>query len=278
MPVLKLGKWPKKTEPLAYHLLLATMVFPDDEIKRKQYIAAQTLSLKTDIFDYRMETNVKKPYSDTLKSLTESAESDYQLRIEIAKKKIQSIYESIDGEKTILDTPRYDSVMIEFAKDFREGLVSGEILVLIKQISDDRVKIKSSKRKAIELLVKLRAKSLKESGLKAANRASFEKLWSKFKIVSHLWASFYVFTENNFPSEYNPETDQGLVGFLNVAKQFQEFLTTFVSPAGQFSEPLSTKNKIWSLPKSLPISTLKISLPPLSREQLEVLTTYQAPQ
>ncbi len=57
----------------------------------------------------------------------------------------------MDGERTILHSSSYDQIMEVFKLGFREGLVVGETLVLIKQMSDDKVNVDSSKRKAIVL-------------------------------------------------------------------------------------------------------------------------------
>lgn len=50
MPVLHLGGWPKKTGADGISTFIGAKVFPGDEIKRKQYITAQILSLKNASF------------------------------------------------------------------------------------------------------------------------------------------------------------------------------------------------------------------------------------
>ncbi len=57
----------------------------------------------------------------------------------------------MDGERTILHFPSYDQIMEVFKLGFREGLVAGETLDLIKKMSNDKVNFDSSKRKAIVL-------------------------------------------------------------------------------------------------------------------------------
>jgi hypothetical protein len=277
MPIIDLGKWPDKTEVLAYHLLLATMAFPDDEVKRKQYIAVKILCSKTVDIIFELKTSLKENYSDYKKKLLEQIENLEESRMQKVKDQIQSMYESVDGEKTILNSPSYEEVMNEFARTLREGLVVGQLLVLMKQMSEHEEIDKVSKRRAIELLVKLLAEPLKKSGWKAVNRDSFEKLWIKFRTVSHLFAALHLLALNDFPAELDPENDQGFIGFLNVAEQFQQFVTSFI-PSGPTKSPLVLNDEIWRLPKNLPYKSMKTSLHPLPKEQLEILKAYQAPQ
>ena len=274
MPILDLGEWPKRKEVLAIHRLWAVMLYPNNQIKQYEHIvlglAEMGIFLEESSEDIKLSIKNCDLLPDGALEFLELYVRDLHKK---ASKHADSLLRSMDGIKILFNSPNTKSKLKEHTESFKNGMVAGEILILLKQMVDAKIE-NVSKRKAVDLILILRGKQLKKEGMRAVNRDAFQNIWKEYRTVAHLWATNFLLDTNDYPANYTLDSDTGVIGFLNIAEEFRKFSTSFIPY--QDKSPLITEKETWCGPKNLPYQSLPVNPPPLSQEQLNVLESYQS--
>jgi hypothetical protein len=100
------------------------------------------------------------------------------------------------------------------------------------------------------------------------NRTDIRKAWKNHRSVAHLGVALKCSGE---PSE----EPAGLRRFLAIARDYQRFATSYTMPRQK--KPLINADEIWAIPNNLRLPRL-CPPPPLPRDMVAALNTYQAPK
>jgi len=273
MPVIDLGDWPEKENVVAIYILWARMAFPHDPKLRKQFTALRLADLKADSkIPPKKNLLTKDIPREIIKLLCDigsgihSAEPKDSLKTQFIKK---------GGIRTLINAPRDKEMLDIFASSFYQGKIAGEILLLLKQMNEAKIRWGASVNKAVHILEKLNTENYKKLG-QPSNRRYFHESFQKYKSVAHLWGA-YCLSRNSkkYSDKHKPRSNKGLIGFLNIAEDFRGFATTFI-PHGR-REPIILENESLRPPKNLPPLTTNTPIPPLNKKQLEAIDDYRAP-
>ncbi len=103
-------------------------------------------------------------------------------------------------------------------------------------------------------------------GLIIRNEKGIKEAWRKYRNISHLAASWLLIENAKVVHDL-----EGLYIFLVIAKDFEEFATSFRPHSRK--EFLVDQREIWSVPRTLPLFNPRIPVvPPLHEDDLAVLT------
>ena len=153
-----------------------------------------------------------------------------------------------------------------------EGIVTGGLLVLIKQLSDYGAE--ASVKKAIHIMSH-------EEGIVndiPTGRTKLQQYWSRLKPVAHLWADVYLHARHIvFRHDALPLTPKRLVTFLARAEWFRRFGESHIPTRVIPSQPTLQPERTWSLPLGLPLPDVAVTIPPLTKRQQGILGTYKHP-
>lgn len=211
-------------------LLFATMVYPEDELK------------KTELFSHKF-------IHDKISSL-----SSHDGSIEIGTKLLIAFLYS-DGIEAILKRA---------AKNAKEGIIAGAVLYFIMYL--DSAGEEASIRRGMFLAKRLfDTEELKEIQIGVSD-SKIKKYWQKYKSVAHYWAAQYFITyqtsslkkySQEHPGELSSEfikhgypcNEDDLSVFLQISQAFLKFGTSKKSKFnGNNANPILTESNMWVTP------------------------------
>ena len=133
MPIIDLGKWPEKSEVMAIHRLWAIMLYPDDQEMRDQFMVVQLAKVGVSLSKQsKVAIEHSKNLPDGALELLEIYVQDLRER---ASDKIKASLDSMDDTNILLDSPSAKEADEQYRQSYNCGMVAGEILVLLKQMS-----------------------------------------------------------------------------------------------------------------------------------------------
>lgn len=249
--------------------LAAAMAWPDDEGRRRQFLAATSAQAVQAAEDAKLAVAVADfaPPPDAGSGAHASNGAfpgAFRLDSDLAA----------DAE-----VPGMDAVSELINENAPGWYVAGSVLYLVRTMAMYHRDIPGgpSVGKAINLLERFSTgpdMPKDRRGLRAA--------WSRFKPVAHLCAAFVsLITE----IQQEPQDRQGALALglfstwlgvtLGVGREFQDFATSYRAP-GQ-NAPLLVAAGLWTVPKSLTLPKTKVKTAPFSAETLATFKNYRTP-
>jgi len=160
-------------------------------------------------------------------------------------------------------------VMKNSLQAFAKGLIAGETLFTVLRLATHAPE-QATIRRAQRLVGEFRSHKNVTGG-----KTLIETAWSRFKIVSHLWAAFVALWIDSDANEHLLDDDQ-LPDLLSNARWYASAAATHHPPGtGSNAQPVLDPTKIWAIPNSLDILPVEVELPPLSGKERESLTQYR---
>ncbi|MDH3700731.1 MAG: hypothetical protein OEU46_05405 [Alphaproteobacteria bacterium] len=211
--------------------VVATMLYPKDETRREQLVA---YSAERALLD----NGIRIPLDITAKTHFGPSKNEFER---------------------------------ESARTLNAGAISGQLLLLIKQLVVHQPS-DASVRKAADLLAKSLNKYQLDGIAVPASEGSIRTAWRNFKSVCHLWAAWRIleYEDSLMMNERLPE-------LLAVSEWMREFAESHYPPAKPAkSEPLAAKGELWKVPDLMNLPPIEFDTPPLSDQELEWLGDYKA--
>lgn len=245
---------------LAAHRLATYMAWPREENRRREYLAtlgAQTLQA---FQNFETSPAVDVPPEGFHEAKTQT---------------FHEVFLRHGGYGAVSEAPGMPQLAKLMRESLRRGYVAGTVLRLIMTVREHHSDVGggASLNKAIYLIER------QSEGLQRKNRKDLIAAWSALKPVAHLCAAFIYLSERAFHTDgtipYSYFFGEGIGRLLAIAREFQEFATTFKAH-GQ-KQPILEPSEIFTVPRALKLPAAVIDLNPLSPEQLAALRDYRAP-
>ncbi len=245
---------------IAAHRLTAYLAWPNDENRRRQYLA--TLGATT---------------LHGFESLRASRTADILPQpVREAKNRVFSeVFLRHGGYGTVSEAPGMGRLKKLMGEAAPRWYVAGTVLCLIMTIHKHHSEIRrgGSVNKAVYLIEQ------HSEGLVRKNRKDLLASWAVSKPVAHLCAAIVHLSERAFHTNGNISVrhlfGEGIGDLLAAAREFQDFATTYRAH-GQ-KGPLLEPSEIFTVAPSLTLPTVMIDLTPLPPQQLAALGKYRAP-
>ncbi len=245
---------------LAAHRMAAYLAWPNDENRRRQYLA--TLGATT---LHGFESLRASRTADILPQPVREAEN----------RVFSEVFLRHGGYGTVSEAPGMGRLKKLMGEDTRHWYVAGTVLCLIMTIHKHHSEIRrgGSVNKAVYLIEQ------HSEGRVRRNRKDLLASWAGSKPVAHLCAAIVHLRERAFHTNGNYSMrhlfGEGIGELLAAARHFQDFATTYTAH-GQ-KGPLLKPSEIFMVPALLRLPRLVIDLTPLPPKQLVTLTNYRAP-
>lgn len=210
-----------KSTPLDTKWIWAVMLFPDNELLRKQLFAIE-----------QVEYVVKDANDDD--------------RIEIDAHTL----------KFLIDSPAYTALRDEVSIRTKEGVVAGDLLAVMYLM--DRFQLpEPSMNKAIFAASEF-AKKHKYGDRTSINSSErmIRKYWNKYNSVAHLWAAFRMNQVYPFAPANEAVGYEDSIPFLAAAKGLYNFGVNFIPFRAKNGKPILDANMCWAVPESIAASNL----------------------
>jgi hypothetical protein len=104
------------------------------------------------------------------------------------------------------------------------------------------------------------------------NQTEIKEAWRKYKAISHLAAAFIIYNNKVDPGPDIRYNIMYFMGFLAIAKSFQDFGNTFIPYPQKTPSPLLDSREIWSIPANLPLPYLPDHSVTLTLSELNIKT------
>ena len=191
-----------------------------------------------------------------------------ELEVESTDPLDPALYRALDPNKYLHNEKRHD-----------RGTTAGAVLIILRTIFERYQEYEPSLNKAFAVL----EADLQGSGRPwdrrrpPANVRDIQKAWKAFKSVSHLWAAALLLRQQAgiTDAEETFSAPETLPLFLAVAEDMRQFAQTYSQPRAR--KALLNPGEAWQVPRDLSLPIIKLDMPPLAREALEVLKNYRAP-
>ncbi|MEE8284405.1 MAG: hypothetical protein V3R63_05410 [Alphaproteobacteria bacterium] len=249
--------------------LAAAMAWPDDEGRRREFVATRGAQAVQAAADTRLAVAVANfaPPPDA-GSATQASQDAFPGAFHI------------DSDLAVdADAPGMDAVSELITENAPGWYVAGSVLYLVSTMAKYHRDLPGGPGvgKAITLLERFGSgpdMPKDRRGLRAA--------WRRFKPVAHLCAAFVsLITEiQREPVDRQDALAPGVFSawlgvMLGVGREFQDFATSFKAP-GQHA-PLLVAAEIWTVPKSLTLPKTKVKTAPFSAGTLATFKDHRAP-
>jgi hypothetical protein len=243
--------------------LLTYMAWPDDEIRRKQFLA--TLAAEA---IGELQSLPPPGFGATFR----------QHMIELM---LEKHFHPHGGFSAVAAAPGLDALRSEIASKTPGWCAAGQLLFTIRCIAEFHADIRggASVKKAVELMTRFVAG---KDAIK--DRTRIMAIWARFKPVAHLCAAY---TEAaaialKYGGTVRQEILDGATFFsglgrtLAVARDYQAFMTAF-TPQGQ-KAPLIGPDLVWRVPGRLRLREMSGNISRLPDAMAAALREYRAPK
>lgn len=257
----------------AGYRLATYLTWPDNERRRRQYLATLGASALADIENEPLE-------GETVEFAKAHPIEWEKIRRASIEKIMNTHFRPHGGFASLVEGPGWAALCAEMDKHASAWIATGRILYLIRCIAEYHPEVRggASVKKAVALVSRFVEE---EDAIK--DRSRLVAAWSRFKPVAHLCAALLE-AASAASKEDGPLRQeilggafyfQGLGRTLAVARDYQQFVTSFVPHAQR--EPFVRADRILGVPAKARIRPMSASIRPLSPEMLETLADYRAP-
>lgn len=255
--------------------LLAYMAWPNDPERRRQYLATIGAEVLADM-------HAKEPHHFAGYGLGEiDADSWAGIRKNVIEGMAAKYFHPHGGFGAVAAAPGISALQAELEANAPSWCATGQLLYTIRSIDRFHGDVRggASVHKAVELLERfIKA----EDAIK--DRTRIMKAWARYKPVAHLCAAYTEAMAIAVMYRGAVEKDimdgapffSGLGRTLAVARDYQNFMTTFVPQAQR--TPLVPEESVLKVPAGLVLHELPASIGPLPDNMLSTLRSYRAPK
>ena len=247
MPTLDLGDFKNGLDNWAGIRVLASMVYPDDKVRREYYLAW----LKTEDFINHCEMVERKS----------------------GQKNLNFILDNTKDLKAVMKAPSHNDVMKHANQFIEQAALAGEMLFAIGKFAN-ATELENIGVNQAAYLLQEGLKRGKSKSQRQVKERTLQTYWSYYKPVAHLWCAMKLlrrqFGVRGYPDCNLFKDKANLIPILAVANQVKLFGETFRWHINQ--EPLLSKNSCLIPPKAFHIPRGKINWPPVSSWEAKVVS------
>ena len=184
--------------------LISVMAYPNNEDLRKQYKATCSSKIMAEIFSPEIKEEILKDSGLKPKGISRKKWKELADKfVKYSKIDLENLFLKSGEIPTLYNSPTHAEIMKQLNFSSFKGMLAGQVLTYIWQISVSEIRGEGSVNKAISLLLEKKRDQIINQEY-PFNEKFIRQLWAEYKSVSHLWAAWNHWHVSGEPEKWSP--------------------------------------------------------------------------